>query len=93
MIIYCEFLTKNHLSDCDEQGDKADYQILYSNFGIGKEQFSMNYLNKLTGKHQYVKENSRIWKKGLEHARYSWNRNKELVKQLNSEMKSMKSRV
>ena len=90
MIIYCKFLVPNELTDCESKN--ANYQILYSNFGIGKEQFSMNYFNKITGKYQYVKENSRIWKKGLKHARYSWNRNKELVKKINSDFKNMKSK-
>lgn len=88
MILYVEFLGEE-ISD-SETPESSEYQIIYSNYGIGEEKFSMNFFNKLTGKYQDIKKNSRIWSKGLSHARYSWKRDLELRNKLNSSLRQMR---
>lgn len=92
MIIYCEQLIGNELTDASQHGKDAQYQILYSNFGTGNEKFSMNYFNLFTKSYVNVKTNTKLYNKGLKYARNCWNSKKELIKNSQKEIKAMKQR-
>ena len=90
MIDYCELLVGNKLTSSDDK-EKA-YQVLYNKIRE-TENFSMNRYNPLTKTYVLVKENSKLWKKGLEYARYMYNSRKAESERLNKFLSGKKTRV